>query len=81
MKATGVNHKDPPNHILTPLALTIRRIVPPSPCIVGAGEGVDVGMGPLHPVRGTGIAARRAIPLFEMYWPLNPVWAAAAGGR
>ena len=33
----------------------------PRPCIVGAGEDVDVGMGPLNPVWGTGIAARRAL--------------------
>src|SRR2546421_12945762 len=37
----------PTHHILSPLAPTIRRIGPPSPCIVGAGEDVDVGMGPL----------------------------------
>src|SRR5438132_7846886 len=42
----------PSHHILTPLAPTIGRIGPPSPCIVGAGEDVDVGMGPLWlPVR------------------------------
>src|SRR6266576_2324278 len=42
----------PTLHILSPLAPTIRRIGPPSPCIVGAGEDVDVGMGPLWlPVR------------------------------
>src|SRR5437868_15260631 len=42
----------PSHHILSPLAPTIRRIVPPSPCIVGAGEDVDVGKGPLWlPVR------------------------------
>src|SRR5438270_1968908 len=42
----------PSHHILSPLAPTIRRIVPPSPCIVGAGEDVDVGRGPLWlPVR------------------------------
>src|SRR5713226_2038640 len=40
------------HHILSPLAPTIRRIGPQSPCIVGAGEDVDVGMGPLWlPVR------------------------------
>src|SRR2546429_50249 len=39
-------------HILSPLAPTIRRIGPQSPRIVGAGEDVDVGMGPLWlPVR------------------------------
>src|SRR5438874_6246416 len=37
----------PTHHILSPLAPTIRRIGPQSPCIVGAGEDVDVGMGPL----------------------------------
>src|SRR5438045_9393934 len=53
------------------LAPTIRRSGPPSPCIVGAGEDVDVGMGPLNPVWGTGIAARPCLHLsssFEMYW-------------
>src|SRR6266704_4510957 len=40
------------HHILSPLAPTIRRIGPSSPCMVGAGEDVDVGMGPLWlPVR------------------------------
>ena len=37
----------PTHHILSPLAPTIRRIGPQSPCIVGAGEDVDVGKGPL----------------------------------
>src|SRR5438874_6350904 len=44
----------PTHHLLSPLYLsprqgspTIRRSGPPSPCIVGAGEDVDVGMGPL----------------------------------
>src|SRR5438270_347405 len=42
----------PSHHILSPLAPTIRRIGPQRPCIVGAGEDVDVGMGPLWlPVR------------------------------
>src|SRR6266568_7942472 len=36
----------PTHHILSPLAPTIRRIGPPRPCMVGAGEDVDVGMGP-----------------------------------
>ena len=43
----------PSHHLLSPLYLsprqgspTIRRSGPPSPCIVGAGEDVDVGMGP-----------------------------------
>src|SRR5947209_6753910 len=36
----------PTHHILSPLAPTIRRIGPHSPCIVGAGQDVDVGMGP-----------------------------------
>src|SRR5437588_9891614 len=46
------DHKGPPPRILTPLAPTIRRIGPPRPCIVGAGEDVDGGMGPLWlPVR------------------------------
>src|SRR2546423_8650882 len=52
------DHKGPPPRILTPLAPTIRRIGPPRPCIVGAGEDVDRGRGPLNPVWGTGIAAR-----------------------
>src|SRR5438876_7944718 len=44
-----IDHKGP---ILSPLAPTIRRIGPPRPCIVGAREDVDVGMGPLWlPVR------------------------------
>src|SRR2546421_1197378 len=38
--------------ILSLLIPTLRRIGPPRPCIVGAGEDVDVGMGPLWlPVR------------------------------
>src|SRR5438874_2735760 len=38
--------------ILSLLVPTLRRIGPPRPCIVGAGEDVDVGMGPLWlPVR------------------------------
>src|SRR5436190_6832709 len=42
----------PTLHILSPLAPTIRRSGPQSPCIVGAGEDVDVGLGPLWlPVR------------------------------
>src|SRR5437588_413423 len=42
----------PTHRILSPLAPTIGRIGPHSPCIVGAGEDVDVGMGPLWlPVR------------------------------
>src|SRR5438270_6924595 len=46
------DYKGPSIRIPTALAPTIQRIGPPSPCIVGAGEDVDVGMGPLWlPVR------------------------------
>ena len=41
------DHKGPPHYILSPLAPTIQRIDLPSPCIVGAGEDVEEGMGPL----------------------------------
>ena len=58
----------PTHRILSPLAPTIRRIGPPSPYIVGAGEDVDVGMGPLW------LPVRTHFSLFAMYWPLwSPV--------
>ena len=42
----------PTLHIPSTLAPTLRRIGPQGPCIVGAGEDVDVGKGPLWlPVR------------------------------
>src|SRR2546421_495596 len=53
----------PSHHLLSPLYLsprqgspTIRRSGPPSPCIVGAGEDVEVGMGPLWPPAAGGTA-------------------------
>src|SRR6266536_3362091 len=42
----------PPHPLPARPYYTIQRIGPPRPCIVGAGEDVDVGMGPLWlPVR------------------------------
>src|SRR5437879_9841190 len=60
MRTSDGRPQGPTPRILSPLAPTIRRIGPPSPCIVGAGEDVDVGTGPLNPVWGTGRARRGA---------------------
>jgi len=59
------------HHTPSPFAPTIHGLGKPIRRIVGAGEDVDVGMGPLNPVWGTGIAARPCPPslfsFFEMY--------------
>ena len=49
----------PTHHILSPLAPTIRRIGPQSPCIVGAGVERG-GAGPLVGARCGGEETRRA---------------------